>query len=133
VSARNRRNSRGTEEYQPVFVGKTLEQLSEIFTRYPNKQELSCRPCGSCSRRAAGFPTEHGRVAEVLGLTAAYVKGVVTFYTMYHQHPGGEALRAGVHHFAVHICGAEAVVKALLERPAQGARRTSPDGKWTVD
>src|SRR2546428_14169583 len=28
----------GTEEYQPVFVGKTLEQLSEILARYPTKQ-----------------------------------------------------------------------------------------------
>ena len=29
-------------------------------------------------------------VAQVLELTPAYVKGVVTFYTMYHQHPVGK-------------------------------------------
>ena len=28
----------GTEEYHPVFVGKTLEQLGAILTRYPTKQ-----------------------------------------------------------------------------------------------
>src|SRR5436305_4504444 len=72
-------------------------------------------------------------VAAVLGLTPAYVKGLVTFYTIYHQHPV-------VTHFVhvctttpCNICGAEDVVKALLE--ATGAKElgaTSPDGKWTV-
>jgi NADH:ubiquinone oxidoreductase subunit E len=48
------------------------------------------------------------------GVTAAYVKGVVTFYTMYHQHPVGR-------HFiqvcttSPCLCGAEDVVKAFLE------------------
>ena len=40
-------------------------------------------------------------VAEVLDLTPAYVKGVVTFYTMYHQHPVGEAFHPGLHDVAV--------------------------------
>ena len=40
-------------------------------------------------------------VAELLELTPAYVKGVVTFYTMYHQHPVGRAFHPGLHDVAV--------------------------------
>src|SRR5438094_925383 len=72
-------------------------------------------------------------VAALLGLTPAYVKGVVTFYTMYHQHPVGTHFVQVCTTTPCNICGAEDVVKALLE--ATGAKElgaTSPDGKWTV-
>jgi NADH:ubiquinone oxidoreductase subunit E len=124
----------GTEEYQPVFTGKTLEQLREILTRYPTKQGallpalwLVQQQCGWISDRNM---TE---VAAVLGLTPAYVKGVVTFYTMYHQHPVGKNFVQVCTTSPCNICGAEGVVKALLE--ATGAKElgaTSPDGSWTV-
>src|SRR5256712_13068460 len=71
-------------------------------------------------------------VAEVLGLTPAYVKGVVTFYTMYHQHPVGKHFVQGCTTSPCNVCGAEAVVKALLD--STGAKElgaTSPDGKRT--
>jgi NADH:ubiquinone oxidoreductase subunit E len=69
----------------------------------------------------------------VLWLTPAYVKGVVTFYTMYHQHPVGKNFVQVCTTSPCNICGAEDVVRALLER--SGARElgaTSPDGRWTV-
>src|SRR2546427_12509026 len=72
-------------------------------------------------------------VAEVLGLTPAYVKGVVTFYTMYHQHPVGKHFVQVCTTSPCNLCGAEDVVKALLEQT--GARElggTSAEGTWTV-
>src|SRR5437016_7700504 len=80
----------GTEEYRSVFVGKTLEQLGEILTRYPTKQ-AALLPALWLVQEARGWISDRNmaEVAEVLGLTPAYVKGVVTFYTMYHQHPVG--------------------------------------------
>ena len=124
----------GTEEYQPVFVGKTLEQLSAIFSRYPTKQ-AALLPALWLVQRARGWISDRNmaEVAEVLGLTAAYVKGVVTFYTMYHQHPVGRYFVQVCTTSPCNVCGAEGVVKALLD--ATGARElgaTSPDGKWTV-
>ena len=72
-------------------------------------------------------------VGEVLGLTPAYVKGVVTFYTMYHQHPVGENFVQVCTTSPCNICGAEDVVKALLAHTgAKELGATSPDGKWTV-
>src|SRR5258705_2484194 len=72
-------------------------------------------------------------VAEVLGVTPAYVKGVVTFYTMYHQHPVGKNFVQVCTTSPCNICGAEAVLKALLAQTGAGdACATRPDGKWTI-
>jgi NADH:ubiquinone oxidoreductase subunit E len=72
-------------------------------------------------------------VGEVLGLTPAFVKGVVTFYTMYHQHPVGRNFVQVCTTSPCNICGAEDVLKALLEHSGAGdAGATSPDGKWTI-
>ncbi len=54
-------------------------------------------------------------------------------YTMYHQHPVGKHFVQVCTTSPCNICGAEAVVRALLD--ATGAKElgaTSPDGKWTV-
>ena len=81
----------GTEEYQPVFTEQMLEQLQEILARYPTKQ-AALLPALWLVQRSRGWISDRNmaEVAEVLGLTPAYVKGVVTFYTMYHQHPVGK-------------------------------------------
>jgi NADH:ubiquinone oxidoreductase subunit E len=72
-------------------------------------------------------------VAEVLGITAAYVKGVVTFYTMYHQHPVGRHFVQICTTSPCNLCGAEDVVKAFLKESGAGELgATSPDGRFTV-
>ena len=124
----------GTEEYQPVFTGKVLEQLSEILTRYPTKQAGLLPALWLVQRQRAWISDRNmAEVAEVLGLTPAYVKGVVTFYTMYHQHPVGKHFVQVCTTSPCNLCGAEDVVKALLAHTgAQELGATSPDGKWTI-
>ena len=51
----------------------------------------------------------------MLELTPAYVKGVVTFYTMYHQHPVAKHFIQVCTTSPCNACGAEAVVDAFLE------------------
>src|SRR3989449_539498 len=101
---------------------------------YPTKQ-AALLPALWLVQEARGWISDRNmaEVAEVLGLTPAYVKGVVTFYTMYHQHPVGKHFVQVCTTSPCNVCGAEAVVKALLD--ATGAKElgaTSPDGKWTV-
>jgi len=72
-------------------------------------------------------------VAEALGPSRpAYVKGVVTFYTMYHQHPVGRNFVQVCTTSPCNICGAEGVVQASSSRPREGRGATSADGKWTI-
>jgi len=124
----------GTEEYRPVFTGKPLEQLNTILGRYPTKQ-AALLPALWLVQEERGWISDRSmtEVAEVLGITPAYVKGVVTFYTMYHQHPVGRNFVQVCTTSPCNICGAEDVVKALLQQTGAGdLGATSPDGKWTV-
>jgi NADH:ubiquinone oxidoreductase subunit E len=74
-----------------------------------------------------------GEVAEVLGLTPAYVKGVVTFYTMYHTHPVGRHFIQVCTTSPCGLCGAEDTFRALLEHTGCGEPgATSADGRFTV-
>src|SRR5213594_645572 len=109
----------GTEEYEPVFTGKILGQLNEIITRYPTKQ-AALLPALWLVQQARGWISDRNmtEVAEVLGLTPAYVKGVVTFYTMFHQHPVGKHFVQVCTTSPCNLCGAEGVVKAFLEHTA---------------
>ena len=122
------------EEYRPVFVDKAMEELQTILQRYPNKQ-AALLPALWIAQRERGWISDRtmAEVGEVLGLTPAYVKGVVTFYTMYHQHPVGRNFVQVCTTSPCNICGAEGVVKALLAHTgAEDLGATSPDGKWTI-
>ncbi len=121
-------------EYQPVFVGEGRKRLDAILAKYPSKGGALLPALWMVQQKHGWIsPTAMAEVAEVLGLTAAYVKGVVTFYTMYHQHPVGRHFVQVCTTTPCNVCGAEKVGEAFLK--ATGAKRygeTSPDGKWTI-
>jgi len=122
------------EEQQPVFVGEALQELEAVFPNFPTK--MACLLPALCIvQRRRGWISESAiaEVAEVLGLTPAYVKGVVTFYTMYHQHPVGKYFIQVCTTSPCGICGAEDVLKAFVRHTNTGELGlTSPDGKFTV-
>jgi NADH-quinone oxidoreductase E subunit len=120
--------------YEPVFTGSTLEELNQLATRYPTRQALLL-PALWMVQQARGWVSGDAvhEVAEQLGLTPAYVRGVLTFYTMYHQHPVGRNFIQVCTTSPCNICGAEGVVEALLEHTGCGELgATSPDGRFTV-
>ena len=120
--------------YEPVFVGGTRKELEQLFTQYPTKQACLL-PALWMVQQTRGWISEPAiaEVADVLGLTPAYVKGVVTFYTMYHTHPVGRHFIQVCTTTPCNICGAEDVVKALLRETGCGELgATSPDGRFTV-
>lgn len=124
----------GLEAVEPVFTGATLEALNALLPRYPTKQ-AALLPALWLVQRARGWISDRDmvEVAEVLGLTPAYVKGVVTFYTMFHQHPVGRHFVQVCTTSPCNLCGAEDVVKALLEHTGtKELGATSPDKRWTV-
>jgi len=124
----------GTEAYVPVFSGKTQAELDTILKRYPNKQ-AALLPALWLVQRERGWVSDRNmaEVADVLGITPAHVKGVVTFYTMYHQHPVGKHFVQVCTTSPCNLCGAEDVVRALLKETGAGELgTTSPDGKWTI-
>jgi NADH dehydrogenase (ubiquinone) flavoprotein 2 len=124
----------GDDKSGPVFVGPASAELDEILTRYPTKM-AALLPALWIVQRERGWVSEAAmtEVAQRLDLTPAYVKGVLTFYTMYHQHPVGRHFIQVCTTSPCNVCGAEAVTKALLKHTGcEDLGVTSPDGKYTV-
>ncbi len=122
------------EPYVPVFVGARREELDTILSRYPTKM-AALLPALWIVQDTHGWVAEGAveEVAQVLDLTAAYVKGVLSFYTMYHQHPVGKHFVQVCTTTPCNVCGAEDVVKAFLEHTGCGELGlTSSDGRFTV-
>ena len=122
------------EPHEPVFVGETRAALDVILSRYPTKQ-AALLPALWMLQDARGWVSEKGieEVAAVLEVTPAYVKGVVSFYTMYHQHPVGRHFIQVCTTTPCNVCGAEDVVKSFLDHTGCGdLGLTSGDGKYTV-
>jgi NADH-quinone oxidoreductase subunit E len=67
---------------------QTLAELEEIAARYPQKRS-GLLPMLHLVQAAQGKITPEGieACAQILGLTAADVSGVATFYTMYKRRP----------------------------------------------
>ncbi len=122
------------EPHSPVLTGAVRAELDTILQRYPTKM-AALLPALWMVQEARGWvsPAAMAEVAEALDLTPAYVKGVVTFYTMYHQHPVGQHFIQVCTTTPCHVCGAEDVVKAFLQHTGCGELGvTSADGRFTV-
>lgn len=124
------------EPYEPVFTAGSArrKELDDIISRYPEKR-AALLPALWMVQQERGWISEDAmkEVGDALSCTAAYVKGVVTFYTMYHQHPVGRNFIQVCTTSPCLCAGADDVVKAFLE--LTGCKElglTSPDGKYTV-
>lgn len=120
--------------YEPVFTGAARERLEATCARYPTRQ-AALLPALWMVQEARGW-VPPGAVEEVAGLlqvSPAHVRGVLTFYTMYHQHPVGRHFVQVCTTTPCGLCGAEDVVNAFLRHTGCGELgRTSEDGRFTV-
>lgn len=120
--------------HEPVFTGETKARLEALATQYPTRQALLL-PALWMIQEARGWvsPDAILEVAAELGVTPAYVRGVISFYTMYHTHPVGRHFIQVCTTSPCNICGAEGVVEAFLAHSGCGELgATSPDGRFTV-
>jgi NADH-quinone oxidoreductase E subunit len=117
----------------PLFVGEYEERLQKILSRYPEKQ-AALLPALHLAQEIRGHvsPESMDEVAHRLGLAPAYVRGVVTFYTMYNLGPVGRYLVQVCTNISCNLCGGDAVLAAFLEALDTDVGETTPDGRFTV-
>jgi NADH-quinone oxidoreductase subunit E len=112
----------------------TLEELRSIAERYPQARS-ALLPMLHLVQSVEGRVTPAGieACAEILGLTAADVSGVATFYTMYKRRPVGE-YHVGVCTTALcAIMGGDEVYAKLQDHLGIGNDETTADGKITLE
>jgi len=124
------------QTYTPIFTPGSArrKELDEVLSRYPTKM-AGLLPALWMVQHEHGWVSDDAmaEVAQVLELTPAYVKGVVTFYTMYHQHPVGRHFIQVCTTSPCNACGAEDVVDAFLKHTGcQELGQTSADGRYAV-
>ncbi len=117
----------------PLFEGPYLERFRKIRSRYPDAR-AALLPSLNLAQELRGHlsPETMDRVAELLELPSAYVRGVATFYTMYNKRPVGRFLIQVCTNISCSLCGADDVYRAFLEATGTEPGETSRDGDFTV-
>ena len=108
-------------------------ELEDILSRYPTKM-AACLPLLHLCQEQNGWVSEEVIlwVAKRLELSAAHVKGVVTFYTLYNQHPVGKHQVWVCKTLPCALRGGYDVLAQCEKRLGIKAGETTPDGKVTL-
>ncbi|GAA4112190.1 hypothetical protein GCM10022215_08390 [Nocardioides fonticola] len=113
---------------------KTREELTEIAGRYPEARS-GLLPMLHLVQSVEGRVTPEGieACAEVLGISAAEVSGVATFYTMYKRKPVGDYHVGVCTNTLCAVMGGDEIFSRLKEHLDVGNDETSADGKITLE
>ena len=114
---------------------ETDRRIDALLTRFPRKGSALI-PALHLIQEEKGYVPEEtmGYVGDKVGVTAAFVQGVVTFYTMFHRRPVGR------HH--VQICrtlscmlrGGREVMNHLRQRlGVEPGGAVTPDGSFSLE
>jgi NADH-quinone oxidoreductase subunit E len=108
-------------------------ELSEILTRYPNKM-AACIPALHLCQDQHGWISDEvvDFVSKKLDLPSSHVKGVVTFYTLFNQHPVGKHQVWVCRTLPCALRGAGAVLSQCEKKLGIKPGETTKDGKVTL-
>ena len=117
-----------------VLDETTYAELREIAARYPEARS-GLLPMLHLVQSVEGRVTTRGieACAEILGLTAAEVSGVATFYTMYKRRPVGDYHVGVCTNTLCAVMGGDAIFERLQEHLGVGNDETTEDGRVTLE
>ena len=113
---------------------KTYAELGEIAARYPQARS-GLLPMLHLVQSAEGRITPEGieACADLLGITAAEVSGVATFYTMYKRKPVGDYHVGVCTNTLCAVMGGDVIFERLKDHLEVGNDETTADGKITLE
>lgn len=116
------------------------ERCAELLTRYPTRQAALIPVLHLAQRHFGGWvsPEVEAGVAQYLGLPDQHVRGVLTFYSMFHTKPVGRHEIWVCRTLTCWLKGAEGLTRAACEKAGihgdghGHAGGTDPSGRFTV-
>ncbi len=112
----------------------TLAEMRELIARYPEPQS-ALLPMLHLLQSVEGYVTAEGieTCAAVLGLTAAEVSAVATFYTMYKRRPVGTYYVGVCTNTLCAVMGGDVIFDRLKDHLGVGNDETTDDGVITLE
>ena len=117
-----------------MITPETYAELQEIAARYPQARS-GLLPMLHLVQSTEGRVTAEGIevCAEILGITAAEVAGVATFYTMYKRRPVGDYHVGVCTNTLCAVMGGDLIFERLKDHLDVGNDETTEDGKVTLE
>jgi NADH-quinone oxidoreductase subunit E len=117
-----------------VISPETYAELEQIAARYPHARS-GLLPMLHLVQSTEGRVTAEGIevCAEILGISAAEVAGVATFYTMYKRRPVGDYHVGVCTNTLCAVMGGDLIFERLKEHLDVGNDETTEDGRITLE
>lgn len=122
-------------ESAPPFFSSRQDELNEILGRYPAEGRRSAlMPLLRLIQdveRYVSEPRIH-EVAEIIGITPTEVKGVMTFYSTYHEHPVGKYHLQVCATLSCALAGSDQMYDYLVEELGIVNGETDREGRFSI-
>ncbi|MGH9870786.1 MAG: NADH-quinone oxidoreductase subunit NuoE [Candidatus Polarisedimenticolia bacterium] len=112
---------------------ETLRRIDEVIARYPVKQS-ALLPALWLAQKEQGFCglEAQEQIAQKIGVSPAFVGGVVSFYTMYHTRPVGRHVIDVCTTVSCWLRGSDDLVGHIEKRLGIKVGETTSDGRVTL-
>ena len=109
-------------------------EVSEIAAQYPDSRSAVMPALRLAQEHHGGWLPREAfvEVAEALDLTPGYVKGVASFYDMFHLEPVGRRIVEVCTNICCGLRGAQGVLEAFERELGIGPGETTNDGEFTL-
>ena len=116
-----------------AFSEENQKEFERLLTRYPDREAVIL-PSLHLLQQQYGNVSGEGieYVAGLLGLSAARIEGVATFYTMYNRKPVGKYHVQVCRNIACSLLGAEHLIEHVSAKLGVKPGQTTPDGRFTL-
>lgn len=116
-----------------AFSESARREFDALFSRYPDREAvilpalyIAQREFGHVSGEAVEY------LAGLIGVSAARIEGVATFYTMYNRKPVGKYHVQICRNISCSLLGAEHLIEHVSRKLGVKPGQTTPDGKFTL-
>jgi NADH-quinone oxidoreductase subunit E len=119
-----------------AFAEKYPQEIEQILAKYPvEHKRAAVMPLLYLAQRETGFVTKQALsdIGEILDLSSTDVAGIVGFYTLYHENPGGRYRIQVCNDLPCALRGADDFLAKLCDNLGIKVGETTPDGVVTVE
>lgn len=110
-----------------------LAEIRHEMAHYEDPRAASIEALKSVQKHRGWVPDGAiAAIGAVLGIPAADVEGVATFYNMIFRRPVGRHVIKVCDSISCHLTGYEALAEAIRAHTGLGYGETSPDGRFTL-